>query len=1194
MKENVTNVDLLLKSEARVADSIVMDSNGYHVEKSNIFNRPVSININSDLEYALSAVSGGLRVTAVYTSDPRHQISKIFSARDRMLPLLIYVPAKFRLCLEEIIAFETSNENSLQEISLLARKVAEESLSPVIIYYHHHLLPSDSTWGEEKIRQYIGLPEDVIESKYPSYELLFGPFRRKVPDYFNVNSKGLLNSSKTEMEKSLEDAGRKVFFERHLIRILDTERKKFNLHFGAKFRYTEALEDKKMPHAIIAHGSAYTKCKNFMEWNPKLTEKFHLFRISLLNPVQDSRMIGQLSKSSTITVLGEGNIDSLLFNKVNVMSAVNLPKAKVLSAILPSHVQDPDLSLIFENAKSKNPAEKIYCDFAFQRDSSNYPKLESEDQRILKNYPELAEMAKGKSAIELNKLLEGRPPELNKYAADADGYRNLSNFIDQITLAYPADEKVFNHTSPYRAMNFVPAGSSLILNREHERSVFPEISGGNCTACNACTVACPYGAIVSKSATLTQIMEQAMAMASSRGEVVSVLKPLIKNISQFGTETLKTGSEKKLSEVIKEAFEKLAGLKSFNEEKKAEINAALEITGAIMDEGRWIITEQLFSDMEGYQSGSGELFTLSVNSQFCTGCGICEESCADEAIAMREISADSELKITDWLKGMKGTGTATVNHMIKQPDSNPFAALLMEKSAPEVLGSTIQSEAEIRQALTYFLSVIDKYQEEKQDLIRKEIADLIGELSENIHGHLSELLPEGNYDHIHELISKSGKGRVGVEEILSSADSNKKIDAKTLDRKMSLLKSLQALSDQLDNNEKMGRSGFGVILSEASELNFLREYPVNPFNCPVYSSSSFVSVKGIQESMMRKAIDNVRLLRRARLEVNDKYQPAVHNSQIVATSWENLSDDEKNLVPVPVFVGTVNEVKESASYMEVLNSEIPVQILLLDKMSAEGVDTLIPLLSNWMMLSKAYVYQGVLGNNRSLYQGFLNGLETEGPAVYAVTLPGAKNEISRQEMGQLLVQSRAVPVVKSNYYPDRGRKISLSENYDLQNVFVTKVMSDSEQEYEYKITSADYFFRLDDYHKYFSPVDAADENLEVVSDILSGTSEVPSCIWYDDAEHISKFRVHPHMVRTAAKCVENWKQLLKLGGYERSVSEEVEARYEKEFAEQLEIERKKLESELKKKYEEEYKAKESEIKLKIRNKLVELSLSKAK
>jgi pyruvate-ferredoxin/flavodoxin oxidoreductase len=90
--------------------------------------------------------------------------------------------------------------------------------------------------------------------------------------------------------------------------------------------------------------------------------------------------------------------------------------------------------------------------------------------------------------------------------------------------------------------------------------------------------------------------------------------------------------------------------------------------------------------------------------------------------------------------------------------------------------------------------------------------------------------------------------------------------------------------------------------------------------------------KGIFEGISAQTVTDVRALRTARLELDDAYDPAVHDEQLRELSWEHFTPDEIALLPTVMTIGG-----DGATYdigfgalSRVLASDTPIKVLVLN------------------------------------------------------------------------------------------------------------------------------------------------------------------------------------------------------------------------------------------------------------------------
>jgi pyruvate-ferredoxin/flavodoxin oxidoreductase len=83
------------------------------------------------------------------------------------------------------------NATEAADLNLIARKVAELSLTPAIVgqdgFLTTHLIESATLPERELVAEYLGKPDDMIDTPTPAQAMLYGPKRRRVPALWDVD-----------------------------------------------------------------------------------------------------------------------------------------------------------------------------------------------------------------------------------------------------------------------------------------------------------------------------------------------------------------------------------------------------------------------------------------------------------------------------------------------------------------------------------------------------------------------------------------------------------------------------------------------------------------------------------------------------------------------------------------------------------------------------------------------------------------------------------------------------------------------------------------------------------------------------------------------------------------------------------------------------------------------------------------------
>jgi hypothetical protein len=108
------------------------------------------------------------------------------------------------------------------DLNLIGRKVAELSLTPAIIgqdgFLTTHLIESALLPERELVAEYLGKPDDIIDTPTPAQEMLYGPRRRRVPAIWDVDTPLLSGSVQNQDAYMQATAGQRPYFFDHIDR----------------------------------------------------------------------------------------------------------------------------------------------------------------------------------------------------------------------------------------------------------------------------------------------------------------------------------------------------------------------------------------------------------------------------------------------------------------------------------------------------------------------------------------------------------------------------------------------------------------------------------------------------------------------------------------------------------------------------------------------------------------------------------------------------------------------------------------------------------------------------------------------------------------------------------------------------------------------------------------------------------------
>jgi pyruvate-ferredoxin/flavodoxin oxidoreductase len=442
---------------------------------------------------------------------------------------------------------------------------------------------------------------------------------------------------------------------------------------------------------------------------------------------------------------------------------------------------------------------------------------------------------------------------------------------------------------------FMPAGTAAGKDKGLFRRTVPDFDFSTCTGCLECTLACPDAAIPTA--------------------VHEIHDLLLTGIDQVdATEAQKSAMRRHvypLADAVRQAF------RDKDERPFAEIVAAavptLDVDDASLTRGFDRLVQRLatypvsrtrpfFDAMEKDKPGSGGLFAAVVDPWKCTGCLECIEVCSPGALSAVEQDADvletlqdrfetlTELPTTPkrFLEGSTVLDGDLKRLMLDRPN---FYATTGGHGACRGCGEVT--------AIRLVMATNHALGEEKRRLHLKELDELLLGLQDKV-------------------------AALGPDED---------------ERRARIQAAIPVLEKRLYEYES-GPTGNGpapTVVANATGCSsvYASTMPYNSYLDPWVNSlfqDSQPLAKGIFEGISAQMVGDVRAMRAARLELDDAYDPDVHDEVLTRLSWDQFTPDELALLPTVMTIGG-----DGASYdigfgamSRVLASDTPIKMLVLN------------------------------------------------------------------------------------------------------------------------------------------------------------------------------------------------------------------------------------------------------------------------
>ena len=1217
--------------ESRVCEGYQYSTGKFKPAGLNIFGRPVTSIESTDISTAIGMCSTGLRIAVeVESSDLAKNTNAIANAARQHIALVVHTNTNSQVNLQPLAAagcviLLASNEQQQADFTLIAHRIAELALVPVILVSDSFQKAAPEIPTTELISSYLGAPSIMIDTPTPAQEMIFGDKRRSVPNWFNLNFPATNGIEKNGLFKAFSASAKNEYFQSHTPDLTKKAIKEYNQLTGRNYSAIDTYNSPGSRQIIISTGMASETVTGGIKEMAQADKRLNTGCIDLnvVNPLPESELIQALKGVRQLTLLENVVNGALgktpLFLELLALLRQSNSNTKLLGGLYNNELHKSDVKAAVENMSGAKK-DLFYLGIEFTHNSSSFPKHDVLLGNIKRKYPNLSSLSltgnrQNASSTNFPKKL---PLTIRHYKDQGPEYTKLSRFYNDTAIFYGVkDDRVHMElvADPYQALDNIPAASASLASYSSQRESIPQFIPDKCTGCGDCFVSCPHSAIPPLVISLEELMKAGASLAGKKGQTTIHITPVVKMLAKMTATKISENSEQQteVGAFLQSGFDALSEQAGWPEEKASNITSDFK---TILEEIASLpvaITSTFFEISEAREQGSGELFTLAIDPGACTGCGICSNVCKDEALVMStqtpELLNETQKSFDLW-ELLPDTSGETIKRLHSEPDYDSFAAILLSRNFYlSMTGGTADLEAAPSKQILHLVTALTESVTQTQVVEEvKEVKTLIKGLNENVHSMLVEALPKDQFDSLKEVVGgSSGKmtpfdqviGQLGDRELM------KQIDTFLVRRKIELLDNLKSLQWLIEEGPTgTGRARYSMVVNAEDNLGWVNSFPFNVFTVPVQVCNKNESLaeraEGVFLGQLRYVLDNIKLLRRAKLEVKNKYDQHQHDEEIANLSWKDLTEEERAIVPPVLIVASHHSLSEQnrQGTSRLLASEYPFKLVIIDT-AEDGSFTTTESVLTAVVQKNAYVMQGSLGSSSNMFDGLHEGLHSSKPALFCLHTSNAglhHGYGAFKQLSALALSSRAFPFIKYKPKSDFfGSSIDLESNPSPNEAWHSEklpyVLDEESKELDYRVTWADWAFSMKVSGKHFEKYEGSDgvqvaEYLELEESGRKGKTPVVIRIQNKD---IRMYSVSEHIISICEKCADNWNTWRELAGMITEFPKKLKQQVSAELSEKYEREMQQLKTDYESQLHEQAQVQQEEIRLKIRSKLVELS-----
>ncbi|NNL67413.1 MAG: 4Fe-4S binding protein, partial [Myxococcales bacterium] len=306
-------------------------------------------------------------------------------------------------------------------------RIAELALNPGVVaqdgFLTTHLIESLLLPERELIAEYLGRPDDLIETPTPAQRILYGDQRRRIPLLWDVDNPvmaGLVQNQDAYMQSV---AAQRPFFFDHIEALTDRAFQEFEALTGRRYRRTAGYRTDDAEYLILGQGSLIPSACAVADYL-RDTRKLRVGVVDLVmfRPFPADLLAPLLQGRKGVAVLER--LDQPLASDLPLMREVRSTVSKCLEngrdPREPAHpglpvwqslsdaprlysgsfgmgsrdLQPEGLIAAVENMLPEGPKRKLfYLSIDFLRDEPHTPKQEIHQQTVAEAYPGVGELA---------------------------------------------------------------------------------------------------------------------------------------------------------------------------------------------------------------------------------------------------------------------------------------------------------------------------------------------------------------------------------------------------------------------------------------------------------------------------------------------------------------------------------------------------------------------------------------------------------------------------------------------------------------------------------------------------------------------------------------------------------------------------------------------------------------------------------
>ncbi|WP_281613016.1 2-oxoacid:acceptor oxidoreductase family protein [Flammeovirga sp. SubArs3] len=257
----------------------------------NISDRPL-IFIEPEGEHAAAAVTAGLSMTGQRASNfssgqgIAYMHESLYAAVGKRLTYVLNIGARAMTkstlnvhaghddyhAIDDTGFFQlfAKKAQHVADLNIISHKIAEMALTPGVIaqdgFLTTHLIESLDLPERELIKEFLGRPDDIIDTPTPAQKIIYGEKRRRIPEVWDVDNPlmtGIVQNQDAYMQSV---AAQRPFFFDHIKDITDDAFEEFYQLTGRRYKRVMTYKVEDADYLILGQGSVVSSAEAVVDY----------------------------------------------------------------------------------------------------------------------------------------------------------------------------------------------------------------------------------------------------------------------------------------------------------------------------------------------------------------------------------------------------------------------------------------------------------------------------------------------------------------------------------------------------------------------------------------------------------------------------------------------------------------------------------------------------------------------------------------------------------------------------------------------------------------------------------------------------------------------------------------------------------------------------------------------------------------